>query len=125
MKLKITTDGTPEATEIVNTETGEHLENSCVAVNISILPEGVRAEVTLLAKDNLTFTGEFDVFKTKESICTPEALDKYLAKLKEYAESDDPEESHYMADESLCELLRELGCGVVVDAYEEVEKWYA
>ncbi len=65
MKLKITTDGTPIGTKIVNTVTREQLEK-CIAANITMRPEGVRAEVVLLVTDNLEFDGNFEVFKTVE-----------------------------------------------------------
>ena len=37
----------------------------------------------------------------------------------------DPEASHSMADEALCSFLRHLGYHDLVDAYEQVEAWYA
>ena len=37
----------------------------------------------------------------------------------------DLEADHYSADKVLCELLRDLGYGTVVDEYELIEKWYA
>lgn len=37
----------------------------------------------------------------------------------------DPESAHVNADKVLCDLLRALGYGDVVDEWEKVEKWYA
>lgn len=37
----------------------------------------------------------------------------------------DPEGAHVDADQVLCDLLRALGCGDVVEAYDQIEKWYA
>jgi len=48
-----------------------------------------------------------------------------IEKLKKLAGSGDVEAAHGEADEVLCELLRALGYGDVVDAWEDVEKWYA
>lgn len=54
-------------------------------------------------------------------------MDRYAAlkKIQECANSDDPETAHQAADQVLCDLLRALGYGDVVDAYLDVEKWYA
>ncbi len=43
----------------------------------------------------------------------------------EQAKEMDQEEGHYAADCVLCELLRSLGFGSVVDVYEQIGKWYA
>lgn len=68
MKVKITTDGTPLGTKIIDTETGEHLENRCTALHVFIRPEDISVEVTLLvAKNDIVFDGDFEVFKTIES----------------------------------------------------------
>lgn len=40
-------------------------------------------------------------------------------------EGGDCEIAHIEADALLCELLRQLGYGDVVEAWEKVEKWYA
>lgn len=40
-------------------------------------------------------------------------------------ENDDTEVAHLKADDILCELLRDLGYNTLVDAYDEVAKWYA
>ncbi len=37
----------------------------------------------------------------------------------------DTESAHEVADEVLCDLLRELLFDDVVDAWQKVEKWYA
>jgi len=39
--------------------------------------------------------------------------------------SDDTEGAHARADEVLCDLLREMGFGDVVDAWDKIDKWYA
>lgn len=51
--------------------------------------------------------------------------DTALEKIKECVNNDDPETAHEAADTVLCDLLRALGYGDVVDAYLDVEKWYA
>jgi hypothetical protein len=39
--------------------------------------------------------------------------------------SHDTEIAHSIADDVLCTLLIELGYKEVVDAYNEIDKWYA
>lgn len=39
--------------------------------------------------------------------------------------SGDPEMDHGDADDLLCEFLKSLGYGHLVEIYEKVEKWYA
>ena len=48
-----------------------------------------------------------------------------IQRLKEYQQSGDTEASHANADDVLCDLLRELGYGDVVEEYERIEKWFA
>ena len=48
-----------------------------------------------------------------------------IAKLKEQQSNRDFEIAHGVADDVLCDLLRELGYGEVVDEYNEVGKWYS
>lgn len=38
---------------------------------------------------------------------------------------DDEEEAHRKADQILCRLLIELGYDRLIDAWEEVRKWYS
>ena len=49
---------------------------------------------------------------------------KYLDRLEE-AEKDDCELYHIKADKVLCDLLYELGFGVLVERYNSESKWYA
>jgi len=53
--------------------------------------------------------------------------EKYKNKLKEIIKIGeyDPEEAHFRADKVLCEILKELGYGDIVELWEEVPKWYA
>jgi hypothetical protein len=37
----------------------------------------------------------------------------------------DPEAAHSMADKILCKLLTDLGYSEVVQAFSEVDRWYA
>jgi hypothetical protein len=49
-----------------------------------------------------------------------------IAKLKDYQdERGDIEIQHSLADDVLCDLLRHLGYGDVVDEYDKVPKWFA
>lgn len=43
----------------------------------------------------------------------------------EHAEHVDLESAHVEADDILCDLLRSLGHGDVVDKFERVNKWYS
>lgn len=57
-----------------------------------------------------------------------EILNKYYDIFNEIvikaSKSDMPEDYHNTLDEELCNLLKELGFGVIVDLYESVHKWY-
>lgn len=57
----------------------------------------------------------------------PEAslVDVYTVNMMEIESSGDRALDHLEADNLLCELLRELGYGAVVDEYEKIDKWYA
>ena len=50
-------------------------------------------------------------------------VDEIIGKLTVLNEWNDPEKSHSLADGILCDLLKELGFGDVVDAYEAVDKY--
>jgi hypothetical protein len=50
---------------------------------------------------------------------------EYVDELQEIQNSKDYEQAHVEADKILCDLLRELGYGDVVDEWEKVEKHYA
>lgn len=51
--------------------------------------------------------------------------DEALRRMKECVRSGDPEIAHSNADDILCEFLRDLGHGDLVDIYCDVDKWYA
>lgn len=48
-----------------------------------------------------------------------------IEKLRECQKNRDFEAAHSTADDVLCDLLRELGFGKVVDEWMKVDKWYA
>lgn len=52
-------------------------------------------------------------------------MQKYLERLRNLEELDDPEKIHGEADDILCELLRELGYAEVVECYNSLPRWYA
>ena len=56
---------------------------------------------------------------------TEEMRKKFLAKLKEWEGDSDPEEAHIKADEILCEALIALGYEDIVEAWDEIPKWYS
>ena len=49
---------------------------------------------------------------------------KYLRRLHDEMNGD-TEADHGTADQILCDLLTELGFTKVVEAYDEIDKWYA
>lgn len=51
--------------------------------------------------------------------------EEYRQKLEALQDDPDTEKVHAVADGILCELLRDLGYGEVVDAYEQLDMWYA
>lgn len=53
-----------------------------------------------------------------------QALMKTVKEINELQYVRETDEAHQSADDALCKLLRVLGCGEVVDAFEKVEKWY-
>lgn len=53
------------------------------------------------------------------------ATDAEIAAKIKAIETNDVECQHFDADEILCELLRELGYTHTVEAFEELERWYA
>jgi hypothetical protein len=54
-----------------------------------------------------------------------ELLKKYKEAMAEAANMHDEEVAHGRADDVLCELLRVLGFGEVVEIFENIDKWYA
>ena len=64
MKIKVTITGTPDTTEIVNMETGEHLEAHCTGIDIKIHPGDAQATLTMLA-DYVEFSGEMEAQRNK------------------------------------------------------------
>lgn len=55
----------------------------------------------------------------------PMTAEEAVRLLKVIATSDHTEEAHRDADGVLCDLLRSLGHDAVVDAYDEIYKWYS
>lgn len=60
---------------------------------------------------------------------TPEEAKEYMQSLvDEYLDENedfDEEETHRQADYCLCELLKSLGQGEIVELYDSLPKWYA
>ena len=63
----------------------------------------------------------FDVGKGVEMI----DLSKLCERMKALQDELDVEDAHGKADDILCDALKELGCGELVELYDKVEKWYA
>lgn len=51
-------------------------------------------------------------------------VEQYKSRMMAIDDSD-CEAAHEEADDILCEILNNLGYGEVVDAYNNIEKWYA
>jgi hypothetical protein len=54
-----------------------------------------------------------------------ERVKQYTEEMQNLQNSSDLESTHCIADDLLCDLLREIGYGEVVNAFENLEKWYA
>ena len=48
-----------------------------------------------------------------------------IEQLRELARSDDTEYAHIQADNILCDILENLGYKDIVDAYNDIPKYYA
>ena len=59
-----------------------------------------------------------------ENIYTPEQAVQALKSIMT-EKGMDTEYAHIKADNILCELLTSFGCQEVVDAYEDIPKWFA
>ena len=58
--------------------------------------------------------------KKKEDI-----IKETVERLEAIEKSGDTEGGHIEADDILCEVLKDLGCQEIVDAFEKLDKWYA
>lgn len=58
--------------------------------------------------------------KKKEDI-----IKEAVEKLEAIEKSGDTEGGHIEADGILCNVLIDLGCKEVADAFEKIDKWYA
>jgi hypothetical protein len=56
---------------------------------------------------------------------TKEKIESIKQRLIEQSKRNDIEDAHGVADDLLCELLRELGQDEIVDIFENMEKWYS
>ena len=50
---------------------------------------------------------------------------EYLNKMKSLQDNIDTEVAHAYADGILCDILNELGYSDIVEAWEQIDKWYA
>ena len=62
------------------------------------------------------------VIKEKCKVVTIETAVELLTRINEVC---DQEMAHVYADEILCTLLRNMGHNDIVDAYDNIGKWYA
>ena len=49
----------------------------------------------------------------------------FATEMRRISENKNTEMAHILADELMCDLLRELGYGDGVDIFEKMYKWYA
>jgi hypothetical protein len=59
------------------------------------------------------------------AVLTEEQRAELLARLRAADCHEDAEQAHSDADGVLCDALRQLGYGDIVDEWQKVEKWYA
>lgn len=64
---------------------------------------------------------------TKHGDTIPDSsiLESYTKRMEASVDNDNKEEGHVKCDGVICDLLRTLGYGAVVDAYDDQEKWYS
>lgn len=55
---------------------------------------------------------------------TPEQAARAMQTIADNSRAD-PEDAHGAADNLLCKVLRQLGYGEMVDAFDRVHRWYA
>jgi hypothetical protein len=53
------------------------------------------------------------------------AREKCFKKLLEAKATRSQEDAHVMADEALCAFIEDLGCGDLIEVFNEIPKWYA
>jgi hypothetical protein len=51
--------------------------------------------------------------------------DKFIIELNDLNRKGDTEAAHQRADNILCEILIDLGYADIVEAYDNVQKWYS
>ena len=56
---------------------------------------------------------------------TKEQYMQYIGEMIDARDSGDIEKGHAKADDILCSLLRSIGLNLIVNIYEEIDKWYA
>lgn len=52
-------------------------------------------------------------------------LETYTKRMEASVDNDNKEEGHVKCDGVICDFLRTLGYGTVVEAYDKQEKWYS
>lgn len=52
-------------------------------------------------------------------------IEDYINRIRDLANNRDVEGTHIEADKILCEVLKTLGQGELVEEFEKLEKWYA
>jgi hypothetical protein len=65
------------------------------------------------------------LFYLEDKVDIQDVVKSVMFTLKEEASNTDTEEAHVSADDALCLLLDHLGYGKVVEAYNNIDKWYA
>lgn len=52
------------------------------------------------------------------------AKDKAILAIKDLQHNDEPETGHELADNALCELLKEIGMKDVITEYKKITRWW-
>lgn len=54
-----------------------------------------------------------------------EKYNKIVDEMEELQYYRDKEQGHWLADQLLCKFVRDLGYDELIDAFEDIDKWYA
>ncbi len=80
---------------------------------------------TVLGEAVIEIAKALNLDYSEESGTQQELLEKYKKAMTEAIDQGDVEVGHGNCDDVLCELVRELGFGDVVEIYNTQNKWYA
>ncbi len=118
-----------EALERLNGQLAKSQQNECVdatAHRMSRVHCEPADELDLRDCETVIWWASAELAVRDRQDCQRASVDKEWAKrINDEAMSGDFESDHGKADDILCELLKQLGFGETVAAFEKVGKWYA